>query len=420
MQVIDDVLPMNGESESLLSEVDDLAADDGEDGPDGRAAAILRYFVRCGWVRQETQADFSVSLILPEPAFRLAVLLHDLQQGSAGRTPLAGLICSIHDLLLAALEDGNAHLRLPTAWRQSQDLLVGLRELQHNIGIHLERVVQEARTADVLDHLFGDYRRQVVDPAYHQLRTTDHIARFRLRMLTALDRLAQDDVLLQAASRLRSTGMADSVESAMTELSQQVDDVRAIMEGLDRTLRTIDDRHRLFVESAVRRIEMHLHATSTVSGRLNALIESWLTAADPTADDLVAEAAALFEMALPDAQSLAPPTRAPQPFVPEPVSVTVLDERQRQEALAKTQQQLRKAIGRRRIQEFVESVLGERTAMRASEIPDLEPELLPLLIYTRRYGDGSLGYEVEELAERPWIMRDEVGFHDFVIRRVVV
>jgi hypothetical protein len=79
--------------------------------------------------------------------------------------------------------------------------------------------------------------------------------------------------------------------------------------------------------------------------------------------------------------------------------------------------QLQRAIGRRRVQAFVEAVLGERSAMRASEIPDLQPELLPLLIYTRRYGDGSLGYAVEELAERPWIMRDDVGFHDFVIRR---
>jgi hypothetical protein len=40
-----------------------------------------------------------------------------------------------------------------------------------------------------------------------------------------------------------------------------------------------------------------------------------------------------------------------------------------------------------------------------------------LLIYLRNYGDGSLGYHVEETPNAEWIERDGVGFRDFVLRR---
>src|SRR5581483_7758871 len=101
-----------------------------------RAAAILRYLVQCGWLHSETQSDFTQSFVLPDYAFRLLQVLNEISANEP--PPLQGLVCSIHDLLQASVRDGNTDIRLPEAHRQMQHLLNGLKELQHNIGAHLE------------------------------------------------------------------------------------------------------------------------------------------------------------------------------------------------------------------------------------------------------------------------------------------
>ncbi len=56
--------------------------------------------------------------------------------------------------------------------------------------------------------------------------------------------------------------------------------------------------------------------------------------------------------------------------------------------------------------------------MRAAEIPLSDPDQLALLIYLRAYGDGTLGYRVEELSDSPLIEHDGFAFHDFIIKAV--
>src|SRR5919109_3059479 len=97
--------------------------DDETDAILARASSILRYLARCGWLRAETQNDFTQTFILPDYAFHL---LHTLTEIAANQAlPLQGLICSIHDLLQAAIRDGNVDIRLPEAHRQTQHLVNG-------------------------------------------------------------------------------------------------------------------------------------------------------------------------------------------------------------------------------------------------------------------------------------------------------
>jgi hypothetical protein len=155
-----------------------------------QASAVLRYLVRCGWLRAETQSDFAQAFIIPDYAFRL---LRVFQEVAADEPPpLRGLICSIHDLLQAAVADGNADVRLPEAHRQTLHLLNGLKELQHNIGLHIERMLRQRKTSEALEQLFSSYHTEVVDRAYHQLRTTDHVSRYRPGVVAATVQLERD------------------------------------------------------------------------------------------------------------------------------------------------------------------------------------------------------------------------------------
>lgn len=55
--------------------------------------------------------------------------------------------------------------------------------------------------------------------------------------------------------------------------------------------------------------------------------------------------------------------------------------------------------------------------MRGAELNFSGPDELPLLIYLRAYGDGSLGYVVEDKDEGKWVKRDDIGYRDFLLSK---
>src|SRR5262249_47541549 len=179
--------------------------------------------------------------------------------------PLRGMVCAIHDLLEAAAREGNEHIRVPEAHRQTQRLMNGLKELQHNIGSHIEQGVQRLQANEILEQFFTSYRREIVDRAYHQLRTTDHVARFRLNALEALTKIEREEKLMAAAHRLRAGGEAENVESAATQLLDQMREIRDCFDALDHRLQAIDARHSQFISSPGPGAQLPLTADSTTT-----------------------------------------------------------------------------------------------------------------------------------------------------------
>lgn len=418
-------LALNLVRETLAEAQDGLASTrDAEDEPAApasddplgtRAGAILRYLARSGWLRIETQSDFSQSYTLPDYAFRLLNVFSEI--ASDEPLPIQGLIFSIYSLLQTSVREGNAHISLPEAHRQTASLMSGLKELQHNIGVHIEQVLRQLQARDVLEQVFTLYRGEIVDKAYHQLRTTDHVSRFRPGVLEALALLSSEQQVLQIAQSLRASGLAPSVEAAASRLLGQIREIRDQFELLDRLLQAIDLRHSQFVDSAVRTIELQLTASNTTSGQLHALLTQMLAGADAALDRDVADAVELFALGLLDAESLAPPSRAALPFVPEPAAASPPTPEEIDAAQMRTLEQLNRSISRERVRRYAAHILGEQDEVRVGAFAMDGPENLALLIYLRQYGDGSLGYRAEDAQDGTWVERDGIGFRDFVIKR---
>jgi hypothetical protein len=404
-----DALAATGDAE------DEPGAADADDPLTVRAGAVLRYLARCGWLRTETQSDFTQSYTLPDYAFRLLTALHEV--ASDEPLPIQGLIFSIYSLLQTSVREGSAHISLPEAHRQTMSLLSGLKELQHNIGVHIERVLRQLQARDVLEQVFTRYRGEIVDSAYHQLRTTDHVSRFRPGVLEALTHLSTDDHVLQIAQGMRASGSAPTVETAAERALTQIRDIRDQFEQLDRLLQAIDVRHSQFVDSAVRTVELQLTASTTTSGQLHAILAHLLGEGGDAAED-AAGIVELSALSLLDQESLSAPARAAVPFVATPAASDGPTPEEVAAAQEQTLRQLTRSVSRERVRRLAADLLGERGAVRAAETPLDGPASLPLLIYLRQYGDGALGYRVEDVPGGQWVERDGVGFRDFWIRKV--
>lgn len=397
------------------AQADSEPSGNGADPVAVRAADILRYLARCGWLKGETLGDFSTQYVLPDYAFRLLRALNEIVTNEP--PALAGLIFSTYALLQRILaEKDTAYFGISQAHRQTQQLLNGLKELQQNIGLHINQILEKSQARDVLEQLFFRYREEIVDRAYHQLRTTDHVSRFRPGVLDATAQLADPAILDPAAQRLRQMGEAPSVEDAHQRLVAQLREVRDQFESLDRLLEAIDARHSQFVNAAVRQIELQLAAHTTTSGQLNAILERLLAESPDDFDDAVGPLIHLHRLEWPDPESLAPAYRVATVFEADPESIPELSEEDLALIREETERQLSRAVSRRRIERFAREQLSDRVEMRAADIELSTPDHLALLIYLRAYGDGSLGYHVVEIEGAPWVERDGLAFRDFLIK----
>lgn len=369
--------------EDPLEELD--AFEDHDDPSRARAGALLRYLERCGWLRSETQVDFSRALTLPEYAFRLLQVLAELS--NVERRGLKGRVFAIFDLLRAAAQQGEAEYRVPEACKLTEELMVSLKELQHNIGQLIEDMLGQQQVSEVLAQFFGDYQR-LLEERYRPLRTEDHVSRFRPGVLEALETIeskASGDGLLEQTARIREAFMA-------------IDDI----------LESLDGRIRQYTSAAVRKLELYLTQSTTTSGRLHRLLEG-LTQRE------VGDVVQLQRLRLIKEESLYQPRRAALSFLPE-VALPFIHPEERALTRARTLAALEITLrySPAALRERLETWLGNASRRRASELPLETPEGLVTLIFVRHHHQ-QLNIELTELHE--WIERGNYGFSDVWIAR---
>ncbi len=391
-----------------------------------RAGTVLRYLTRCQWLHEEVQGDFSVAYTLPDYAFRVLSTFHDITTNT--KAPLQGLICTIHDLLQAAVREGDDLIRISQAHRETQHLLNALKELQHNIGVHIEAILHQTVPHLILEQAFGVYLHEITRRAYHELRTTDHVSRFRPGINAALMELSKRDYYSITEAKERQNGQARWEQDAQRIL-EQLQDIRDQFDRLDGLLHAIDSRHSQFFESAIRSVEHMLLASSTTSGHLHTILSYLLSPhmreitgdgiSKTPFDEPLAQLVTLDEFTLLDAKSLASVRRARESFTPDTQEHPPLDDEAILAAQQETLEQMFRVVSRARVRKFAEDLLCGHDERCASEFPLSGAEDLPLLIYLKVYGDGTLGYVAEELEEAEKIERNNIGFRNFRIRRMI-
>jgi len=384
---------------------DDLRADN--DLISIRAFTILRHLENCGWLKADNLTGYLQVYYLPDYAFHILRALKEWTE--QGATPLSGLLSAIHDTLNAAVREGDLASRVPQAHRQTEQLIVGLQSLYQNIGAHIDRVLEQADIRAILEQWFGKYRTEISAPAYHALRTTAHLGRYRQDTLSAIAQLLEASELETAAHQLVDRRQAPDLEAARQTLRDQLFRIRDNFIELDLRLTNLDGRHEQFISAVSRTIRLRLAAQTTLSGKLNELI---LTAiAHNELLEAVGQRLNIFALELLDSRSPAAPTQAGQPFEPQADDTPEPTAEEITAARVGTQREMERAITRNKIRTLAEQWLAEQPRRAASQLPLSQPDDLPLLIYVRAYGDGSLGYEIEEGNE--WVEQGGFVFRQF-------
>ncbi len=391
---------------------DALAGPDGGDpeapaSGDAReyASWALRRLIETGWLEREQTADYTEFIILPDYAFTLLEAMRAIQEQKPRE--YTGQLYAAHQLLTNTNDDFSPALALPQAYENVRQLVRGLNELNQNIRRYTERVTHDRPVADLLRLQYDDYT-QVLGPAYHALKTSDHVSRYRRDIIARLQTWQIDGEWLNATADDLATQGRLTPAQANDEIHHYLRFITSQLETLDPLLEEIDRRHAQYLRTSLRQIRYQLvGAEGSFKDRLALLAKGFAALLDTDAQGLPEDAPTFQSMPLrqPDSHSLYTPPRRQPLFDPAPVAIMRLDPQEIRALYANTLEMLGQTITPTRIQQFVGQFFNGHRTLHINELPPdtfASLEDLPWLIYTIAYGNHpAVRYDVELLSGPP-------------------
>ncbi len=354
------------------------------------AGYLLRRLAGSGWIEREQQADYTEMILLPDYAFTLLEALRAIQEQKPRE--YAGQLYTAHQLITRQGKDFSPGLAVTQAYENVRQVARGLTELNQNIRRYTERATRGMEARELLRLHYEDYA-QGLGPAYHALKTSDHVSRYRRDIIEQVRRW-------QGSAKWMDKAVADLVAQGRHKPGEAADELRhalhfigAQLEGLDPLIDEIDRRHLQYLRTALRQIQYQLVSADggftdrlvalgrDIAGLIEAGHQGWpIQRADPAPRLLV------LAVEVPDGRSFYLPPRRRKPFRParvERASLGVEDLRRlRDGALAEVTEDL----GPERLDALVMEILGERDRLALAELPDWLCQDLPRLASVAAYG----------------------------------
>jgi hypothetical protein len=379
----------------------DLSADDVQE----YASWILRRLVAAGWLEREQQADYTEFIILPDYAFTLLEAFRNIQEQKPRE--YTGQLYTAHQLITNEGDDFSPALALTQAYENVRQVVRGLNELNQNIRRYTDRVTRERPVAELLRLQYDDYA-HALGSAYHALKTSDHISRYRRDIVTRLQEWHLDsDWLDRAAAELATQGRLSPAQAA-SEINHYLRFIVNQLESLDPLLGEIDRRHAQYLRMSLRQVRYQLVGIDGGFEDRLIVLGRGLAELQAEGERMLPDGMPTFQTAPvrhPDANSLYTPPRRRAPFAPAPIIASVLDPLDLRALRAVTLQELGLAITPAKIQSFVGQFFNGHRVIHVRDLPphtfDKEEDL-PWLIYTIAYGNHpEVNYGIEPLPGEP-------------------
>ncbi len=369
------------------------------------ARAILRRLETTGWIKRETQRDFSVQYTLPDYTFALL----EGFRGILDRRPpeFEGMIYDTYLLLTKPDHHVPGYVLLGQAYDQTRRVVAGLKQLQHNIGAYLAQMASGLAVREVLQS-FRAYRAEIA-PNYHRLKTADHVSRYRLDIQQTIGRWLRDttwmDTAVQEALRRRKDETADDIRQMLID---QLTYIQRQFDAMDEVMALIDERHSRYAEATVTQVQYRVADGQTPTARLAELGRRLGSlpgrAADP-APPALNRLFRLFEIDWLGRRSLYTPPQAAAAYEPPPLRMGAPDPVLTQALRAELARDLDRLITPERVWAYLQPVLADREAIESEELPLETMDDWLLLIGLRIYADlPDSPYGIADPpAERPWV-----------------
>lgn len=303
-----------------------------------------------------------------------------------------------------------------------EELNTALRNLNASIGTYIEQLTRNKTPQEVLE-LFDEYEEKIVIASYHRFKTSDNLFFYRTDLQNALD--ACEDLYLEELVQDYSKVEQVEPDQALPKVLQLIRTVRDDLEIMSELMQEIDKNHLNYRKRAVQRAQFMLLTDSSIQGTLNELLKYYAKT--------ITEASELDEVdngPLTRRWKLYPAQVLGKNFLKTPskpskrTRIEPLLEQQEltEEELLEAQKQLLRyaaaAVTQENVNSFAKNALGEKSAVKVSDIALEQPEQFVKIIALHTYSESeSRAYDIE--LQPAWVKCGKYRFQDFLLKKKV-
>ena len=405
--VLAEIVDYLGDAQAA-AEVAASAAADGDAGLTGEkslqefASWLLRRLAESGWIEREQNADYTEYIILPDYAFTLLEAFRAI--GQQRPREYTGQLYAAHQLLTSEHEEFSPALAVTQAYESVRGLVRGLNELNQNIRRYTDRVTKDKAVPELMRMQFDDYA-PALGAAYHALKTSDHVSRYRRDIVSRLEAWLQDGDWLDRAAGDLALQRRVTPGQAEHEINHALRFIVEQLAGLDPLLAELDRRHSQYLRTSLRQVRYQMgSADGNFKERLVSLAQGLARLQEDGLSLLPDDAPGPRQTPVhaPDRDSFYTMPTARSPFAPAVIAQPLLDPRDAEALRSIALREISASITPQRIQQFVSRFFNGHQRLHAAELPADFYADMQWAIFTLAYGHHpEVGYGVEAAAGAP-------------------
>lgn len=381
-----------------------------------KANAILRQLKNCGWLEEEIRSNHEVFIQLTE--YTIPFIESIIGIVKKKELEYQGVISRIVMILRNLDKSSKPYEEIVVGVQEGMAQLVSeLKRLNSSIKRRINELTSKIKPEDILDS-FESYNTQIVSKSYYRLKTSDNIARFRQDIYAALDRLTGDEKVHKKAIvgfiEVKSTAESKlTVNEAIDLLASEVQEIRRNFDRLDDIVHEIDEKNRVYMRTALNRARFSLSAGNNVEGKINRILADFAKVDDYDLNSVLMlnDIFAAFPQRFISDESLRAVTQYKKlGNIATIQKVNTVSEDIKQARIAAIKKKQQEQITPKKINQFVQELLGEKERIRVEDIPVESIKDFFRIIYIVVYGSHYQScYKIERknerilLANRYWV-----------------
>lgn len=246
---------------------------DTQSTPRDEAMDFIRRLQELSWIGIELDAQYNQTIVFHDYTIQFIDFISELEVTET--LEYSGYIYAI-DKFLKEINTRDAMESLDNAYQNTISLAKELKLLSTNIRNYHQKMFETHITDDVnelMQLLTSEYQMKVLDKAYYNLITKDNPDRYRLSILTSIDRIKSDDGLLDAASVKAADRKDMGFNEAYAMYYDRLDEIFNYFDSISARIDIINRHNEKLIGTALSRINFILNSSVDIAGHLVKLVQ---------------------------------------------------------------------------------------------------------------------------------------------------
>ena len=281
--VVDDLVYFLDTNKQYLYDIEEKDLDDEEADPKSNrelANFILRKMEETGWIYVDVSNDYEEILNFSDVAITICEAIlnaypqieyaeDDLPDNYVNPNEYQGYIYSIYSIL-SQTENVDYSLTFNLVYQDTRQLIRSIRRLDARMKDYITSVVSNNELKDLMEKLM-DYKVNVYDAMYVKLKISDNIDRYRLGIITKLQEMQSDEVIINSIAT-NYLSVTHTHEEAVAKAVRNIDEVIDAFNALEEFIAEIDNKNRDYINSTIGKVKFLLSEDDNTIGKLNTIL----------------------------------------------------------------------------------------------------------------------------------------------------